>query len=239
MSARHWKPAPEDLHKEIVMGPLCPFSAHAIGSRDGLIPRYADSHACVRCIAGLTEGRVALDVHKIHRTWRRRFLEFWSFVEIGEPDQCWPWRGRYHSSGPGSTYFMLTRHWAARPRSNYKAPRIAGWYTWGDYGRLPVRNTCGDTTCCNPLHIKVEGVPHFHYSSRLTHVDLLFDSRKLQEELLAFVELTKERQPGRFRRLRQINQDWIDLRLSLLPDSTSGDESEDQPREHEPDEDLD
>ena len=56
--------------------------------------RYTDSHACVRCISALTEGRLgSLDVHKIHRTFRRRFLEFWSFVEIGDPDECWNWHG--------------------------------------------------------------------------------------------------------------------------------------------------
>ena len=90
-------PIPPDLHSEIEGGPFCPFHEHSLGSRDGRIPRYTDSHACVRCISALTEGRLSLDVHKIHRTFRRRFLEFWSFVEIGDPDECWNWHGNTHS----------------------------------------------------------------------------------------------------------------------------------------------
>ena len=56
---------PPDLHTKIESGPICFFHEHSIGSRDGQIPRYSDSHACVRCVSALTEGRLSLDVHKI------------------------------------------------------------------------------------------------------------------------------------------------------------------------------
>ena len=87
-------PIPPDLHTRTIGGPLCPHAEHSIGSRDGRVPRYDDSHACVRCIAGLTEGRLSLDVHKIEKTHRRRFLEFWSYVEIRGLDECWPGMAR-------------------------------------------------------------------------------------------------------------------------------------------------
>ena len=98
------------------------------------------THACVRCVSALTEGRLSLDVHRIHRSHRRRFLEFWSFVEIREPDECWPWHGPKHSAN-NSTYFSYPRHWGKGRQ--YSAPRVAFWLTWGDIGRLPIKHTCG------------------------------------------------------------------------------------------------
>ena len=48
---------PPDLHSQIEGGPLCFHSDHNIGAKDGLIPRYKDSHACVRCVAALYTHR--------------------------------------------------------------------------------------------------------------------------------------------------------------------------------------
>ena len=61
---------PPNLHSEIAPGPICFHKDHSIGSRDGLIPRYKDSHACVKCVSALTEGRLALDVHNIEKIQR-------------------------------------------------------------------------------------------------------------------------------------------------------------------------
>ena len=143
---------PPDLHSRVVGGPVCPHAEHSIGSRDNRVPRYDDSHACVRCVAGLTEGRLSLDVHKIEKTHRRRFLEFWSYVEIRGPDECWPWHGPMHTKS-NSSYFPIPRFW--NHGRQYSAPRVATWYTWGDIGRLPIKHTCGNNNCCNPLHIRV------------------------------------------------------------------------------------
>jgi hypothetical protein len=204
-----------ELNSEIVMGPACPFSAHSIGSRDGLIPRYSRSQACVRCVSAITEGRVSLDVHRIHRDWRRRFLEFWTFVEIGEPEECWPWRGPRDPNRANSGYHGLSRPWlSGRRRSKYGAARVAGWFTWGDFGKLPYTHSCDDASCCNPLHLRIQKVPHYFHNRRLDVINLRFDSRKLLDETLAFAELTRMRQPLRYRRMERINKQWLDYRLT-------------------------
>ena len=69
-------PLPPNLHSEIAGGPVCFHADHSIGSKDGLVPRYTDSHACVKCISALTEGRLYLDVHKIEIKYLLRFLEY-------------------------------------------------------------------------------------------------------------------------------------------------------------------
>jgi hypothetical protein len=204
-------PIPPNLHSEIIGGPLCFFHEHSIGSMDGRVPRYSDSHSCVRCISSLTEGRLTLDVHKIHKRYRRRFLEFWSLVEIGEADDCWHWHGNRHPSAR-SSYFPFPRHW--HKSRQFAAPRVATWFTWGDIGRLPIKNICGDINCCNPLHIRVQGVPHYYHNRRLQAIDLEFSTHKLNHETLLFLQATRERDPKRFARLEKTSKLWLEFRMN-------------------------
>ena len=197
---------PPKLHSKTEGGPICFHCEHSIGSKDGLIPRYTDSHACVRCISSLTEGRLSLDVHKIEKKYRRRFLEFLSFVEIRGPEECWPWRGKFHSRS-NSSYFPMPRHWGS-------GPRVAAWFTWGDIGRLPIKAVCGDNNCCNPLHLRVKGVPHFFHNRHLQTVDLEFSSNKLTHETQLFLETTHDKDPKRFKKIQAANRMWIDFRLA-------------------------
>lgn len=205
-----WK-IPADLHSRVIAGPICPFLDHSHGSLDGEIPRYDDSHSCVRCIASLTEGKLQLSLKKIHPQYRRRFLEFWSFVEIGKREECWTWHGPIYANG-SSTYFRLPRHWGTSRQ--FSAPRIATWFTWGDVGRLPIENTCGNKLCCNPLHIRVKGVPHFHHNRRLDSIDLDTSARRLVAETDQFLDLTREQAPDRYERIEKLSIDWIRMRAT-------------------------
>lgn len=227
-----WKPTP-DLHSETRQGPLCFFLEHSIGSMDGTVPRYSDSRACVRCIASLTEGRVTLDVHKIHKKHRRKFLEFWSLVEMGDPEDCWEWRGKPIDRGNQSAYY-IKRFWSSA--RSYSAQRVATWFTWGDIGQLPIVSSCGNNRCCNPLHIRVKGVPHYYHNRKLQVIDLEFNRMKLMQETQQFLEASLEKDPVRFSLLRQRGMEWIDYRLSQggdididdteLPDDAWEDDSE-------------
>ncbi len=201
---------PPDLHQRTVGGPLCYFRDHNLGSRDGRIPRYDDSHACVRCVSALMEGRLSLDVHRIEAKHRRRFLEFWSFVEIDSPDQCWPWRGRFHTRC-SSGYFSIPRHWG--PGRAYSAQRVATWFSWGDVGRLPIKHSCGNNSCCNPLHLRVQGVTHFYHNRKLQLLDLEYNSRKLHHETDQFLQATQDLDPHRFAELERHNRAWIEYRM--------------------------
>lgn len=219
---------PPNLHSEIEGGPICFFHEHSIGSKDGRIPRYSDSYACVRCVSALTEGRLALDIHKITRKHRRKFLEFWSLVDIRGPDECWLWQGNKRR-GWGSGHFHVARHWS---RSNtHSAQRVAVWYTWGDIGRLPVHPICGNVNCCNPLHLRVKGVPHFYHQRKLQLMDLEFNSMKLLRQTQEFLEASMAMTPERFEKLSRQNETWIEQRLVGDDDD---DESADEPGNDSP-----
>lgn len=188
---------------------MCPFTEHSLGSLDGQVPRYDDSHACVRCIGALTEGRLELSIRKIHPSFRRRFLEFWSFVDITHPSECWLWQGPRYANG-SSTYFPFPRHWNAGRQ--YSAPRVATWFTWGDIGRLPLKHSCENNFCCNPLHIRVQGVPHFHHNRRLASLELVSTSKQLVRDTSEFLEITRDQAPARYRKLEKLGAEWIRMR---------------------------
>lgn len=203
-------PLPKNLHSQVGSGPLCPFSAHLIGSKDGTIARYSDSHACVRCTAALTEGRLDLDAARIHPLWRRRFLEFWSLVEIDDPDTCWIWQGARHSKS-NTPIYAIPRHWSSARQ--WSAKRAAIWLSWGDIGRLPIVSLCGNPDCVNPLHLRIKGVPHYHHGAVLGTIDLTFAAGQLGLHTQRFLEATKAKDPLHFARLQQINRLWIDARV--------------------------
>lgn len=201
---------PPTLHSEIQSGPSCFFHEHSIGSRDGRIPRYSDSHACVRCVAALTEGRLSLDIHRIERRYRRKFLEFWSLVDMRSSDECWEWQGRRRARW-NSGYFHIGRHWT---RGNtYPAQRVAVWFTWGDIGRLPITPICKNSNCCNPLHLRIKAVPHYYHHRKLQVINLEFDSSKLNRQTQEFLEVSLTKAPRQFEKLEQHNPAWIEQRL--------------------------
>lgn len=200
---------PPDLHTHISGGPICFHRDHAIGCRDGRIPRYSDSHACVKCISALTEGRFSLDVHQIHKKHRKTFLTFWSLVDIREPDECWEWQGK---NTKGSTFFGISRHWTSGRQ--FSAQRVAFWLTHGDVGRLPIKSICGNKSCCNPLHLRARGVPHFFHRRHLSNINLEFNSRKLVGETNLFLQTSKDRDPQGFRKLQETNELWIAARIA-------------------------
>ena len=192
------------LHKEIVGGPLCFHREHNIGSQDGRIPRYSDSHSCVRCIAALTEGRFSIDVHKIEKRHRRNFLTFWSLVDIQGPDECWEWQGDTNT-------FAIPRHWTSGRQ--FAAYRTAVWMSHGDIGRLPIKRLCENPKCCNPLHYRVKGVAHFFNRRHLKEVDLEFNNRKLIGETSLFLQTMQAQNPIGYRKIEAINDLWIQARI--------------------------
>ena len=198
------------LHKEISGGPLCFYKEHNIGARDGRIPRYSDSHSCVRCVAALSEGRFSIDVHKIDKKHRKNFLSFWSMVDIQGPDDCWNWHGK--KTAAGKCINPLPRHWTSG--REFSASRSAVWFGHGDVGRLPIKRLCDNPLCCNPLHLRVQGIPHFFHRRHLKSIDLEFSRRKLIGETSLFLTTMQDKNPTNFKSLQAQNELWIQARIA-------------------------
>lgn len=65
---------------------------------------------------------------------------FWSNVEVGNPSQCWNWRGYVTDFGHGRI-------------SGVHAHRIAYELFFGAVDGLVIRHTCDNPACCNPTHL--------------------------------------------------------------------------------------
>src|SRR5690348_10813226 len=70
--------------------------------------------------------------------------DFWSRVEKGEADACWPWQGALSPRGYGKTHF---------DGKEVRAHRLA--FALANSGAKPaaVCHSCDNPRCCNPGHL--------------------------------------------------------------------------------------
>ena len=126
-------------------GELCIYAGHSLGFSSHSM-RYDSHQACVRCVASAREGRISFDVDRMLKKERRRALKFWSQVEIGDPNECWNWKGCINKRTKQPQFAWRRPEQALVP---YHPQRVAMWYTWGDLGFTGVKTTCGNKYCCN------------------------------------------------------------------------------------------
>lgn len=83
---------------------------------------------------------------------------FWSKVDIGAPDACWPYRrGKTHGYG---MFWVGGR--------NHGAHRVAFLLVWDRWPEPCALHTCDNPACCNPGHIW-EG----HHNAKLTRAGIV------------------------------------------------------------------
>jgi hypothetical protein len=217
-----WHNSPT-FHTEVVSGPPCLFSRHSQSSLDLSSPRYADTDACVQCVNDLIRPGLSLDVNDILPAYRLHYLEFWSMVDVRGPDECWPHQSRRLDKS--SRHWAKTTRlptWLLRTAQTRIAPyRLATWFSWGDIGYLDVTPVCGDKTCCNPLHLRVKGVPHFHHAATLNRIDLQLRAERRQGEVAYFLEQARRERGLTFERIRQVDPERIDRLLRTIQGSAT------------------
>lgn len=110
---------------------------------------------------------------------------FWSKVQVGKPEQCWPWTGEVNNQGYGR--FAIYR----RGRVRHLAHRVA--YTLGAGATvegLGLLHDCDNPPCCNPRHLRLgtqrDNIADMHRKNRGVRPPLLRGGRnpraKLTEE---------------------------------------------------------
>ena len=167
-------------------GDLCLYSGHSIGRFSGHSMRYDSHQACVRCVASAREGRMSFDISRLLKKNRIKALKFWSQVEIGDPDECWDWKGcinkRTHQA-----QFAWRRH-GLSTSTQHHPQRVAMWFTWGDLGFTGVKTTCGNKYCCNPFHLIPQNVGVFvDHDSYLDSFELACELHTLKQQIAEYV----------------------------------------------------
>lgn len=72
------------------------------------------------------------------------FSRFWSHVQVGGEDECWPWMAGVSKRGFG-------KFWIG---GDCRGAHVYAWETMnGPLNRRDVVHKCGNRLCCNPIHI--------------------------------------------------------------------------------------
>ena len=88
---------------------------------------------------------MTLDAKPLPTMTASDIARFWSYVETGPPDICWPWKAGQFAGGYGQLKIN---------RRTVKAHRVAFLLFHGyDPVGLMVRHTCDNPPCCNGLHL--------------------------------------------------------------------------------------
>ena len=193
-------------------GELCIYSGHSLGRFSSHSMRYDSHQACVRCVASAREGRISFDIDRLLKKERRRALKFWSQVDIGQPDECWEWKGCVNKRTK-QPQFAWRRH-GISSSTQHHPQRVAMWFTWGDLGFTGVKSTCGNKYCCNPFHLIPQRVGVFvDHESYTESFELACQLHTLKQQVQEFVmeEAIKEQQ-------RMLDEGEVDARAALLFD---------------------
>ena len=167
-------------------GELCIYTGHSLGRFSSHSMRYDSHQACVRCVAAAREGRMSFDIDKLLKTFRIKALKFWSQVEIGQPDECWDWKGTINPRTKQPQFSW--RRPGISTSTQHHPQRVAMWFTWGDLGFTGVKTTCGNKYCCNPFHLIPQHIGVFvDHDSYLESFDLACELHTLKTQIGEYV----------------------------------------------------
>ncbi|WP_126146888.1 hypothetical protein [Synechococcus elongatus] len=178
------------LKEEWEASATCIHESHRISRFDRRAWRTVEHKACIRCLAKISEGRCSFDINEITKSFRDLALDFWSLVDIKDPDECWKWHGEKNKSGRGIVRWK-------RPFSFTNiipAARASFWLAWGDIGTsFSVSRECGNPNCVNPLHLRGVGCGHLLMPESMEKFNLFFSARRLRFQTFAHREEHEER----------------------------------------------
>lgn len=75
---------------------------------------------------------------------------FWSFVRVGQEDECWPWKGGKAGMGYGKFWWNGVSLRANRVALALKVGAVSG--------EMLACHSCDNPSCCNPAHLS-SGTP--------------------------------------------------------------------------------
>jgi len=166
-------------------GELCLYTGHSLGKFSTHSMRYDSHQACVRCVAGAREGRMSFDISKLLKKNRVKALKFWSQVDIGDPDECWEWKGCINSRTK-QPQFAWRRH-GISSSTQHHPQLVSMWFTWGDLGFTGVKTTCGNKYCCNPFHLIPQNVGVFvDHDSYMESFELACELHTLKQQVAEY-----------------------------------------------------
>lgn len=96
------------------------------------------------------------DVQAYDIDWNR----FWSSVQVGPDDRCWPWLCSRNTGGYGLFHvptlpedYEVSGRTVTQVMAHRAVASLTGILRPAEY----VRHACSCTACCNPRHLRISG----------------------------------------------------------------------------------
>lgn len=135
----------------------CPW--HRKGNKQHM-DNFGLSLECLDCMREIQEGRCEIDVKNFDFDTFWTVRRFWNRVDIGKPDECWPWTGALRKNETETVAYFPSPHHSG---TTHGAPRVAFWTSRGYVGKLRILHQDGcKFDCCNPKHLRLrelESIP--------------------------------------------------------------------------------
>jgi len=103
------------------------------------------------------------------------YSRFWRGVDVGGPDECWPWMGQKFRFGHGR--FRVKRGGVEKA---YTASSVAFYFAYRQWADT-CRHACDNPACCNPAHLR-EGTQKDNVQDAITRRRMPQAQPKLTQE---------------------------------------------------------
>lgn len=87
------------------------------------------------------------------KTETEKIERFWSFVDIGESDECWIWKGATQNNRQGHGAFSSGISWWGTAPAHRIALLLYESVSHFDRLSFQACHTCNNPPCCNPRHL--------------------------------------------------------------------------------------
>lgn len=103
------------------------------------------------------------------RVYTRKTLRelYDQYVDVREPDECWPWTGARDRDGYGKLVQRIG-YWRDGEMIPYAAHVLAFTFAHGHPPKHQALHTCNHEWCCNPAHV-YDGTPAHNAADRVAN----------------------------------------------------------------------
>lgn len=115
--------------------------------------RDAKQHWCYFCVKKILSNVCGFDLNYLNLEYKTKYAKLWAKITIGHPEDCWEIANRSRYSPSRVCFPSYRSSYSHQKAENVTVHKAIYQCAWGDIGSMVVTRLCGNSLCCNPLHL--------------------------------------------------------------------------------------